>query len=362
MEKKFFRYTITLTSKDFTWFYDQAEADTLKYAGEGFQEFKSLEAKQELYEIEFGGKYNNQFTTHEEADFFNANFKELLKKKKIDLKHTAPLLYLIFFLEPFSEQESILTNRNNDLLENAKFVLDLIKNSSTFYTQISNDKTYTKVDVDTQTHSYAKSFLVQELDRDELLNYVPDKKDKNYIVSFYYVNVYNHIFYIPKDLIFTIKWITNRNFKRFSATSSTKNLVDLKLPYHLNFYLFNYTLNSILKEQKKFNTDFYRELSEDVIDFVKMDILYDSYRKNKLGKYQVLEKVILLALIYLKNNNIFKSEAQSYSFLFDYFSLFNMFPPENYSRRSKTKSSQNKIMTRNKFIQVVKDIVKKARQ
>lgn len=299
--------------------------------GEGEVQDQLWARKPVTQEFLFGGKYGIQFKTIEQVASFNTAIDAMLVKNKVDSKHKHSLLYLIMFLNQDYEQQSIENNRNNHLHDYSRFILDLIANSLSHFDAMGKNASYQKVyDGETQEFFFAKKELLQSMPIEELVVHIPDEDHKDDIVKYLRVSIYDDELYVPDDLIINIG--SRRTLKNLLG----ETIPYVKLPNNIRYETFNFMLERMLQEHKKFNTEFYHDIVKDnmLSDFKSV---YLKYKRHKISNTKSLAIVGTLITDYLFKHKLYTSKRSVAVFLFEYFALFKaielkkqvMFP-ENY--------------------------------
>jgi hypothetical protein len=276
----------------------------------------------DVIEHQFGGKYGTQFKTVKEVDSFLNAFHAIIDKRSIDRKHLDPLLYLILFLNQDYEQQSIENNRFNRLLDYARFVLDFCANCWSHFEMMEQKTEYKKVhDQYTQEYFFAKAELLDTMEYEELIEFVPDENNREDVVKYLRVDVLGRELYVPDDLTFNAK----ANSGRLLRSIEGNKLDDVELPRQFREQLIEFTLNAMLKEHKQHNTEFYKEFVQSNFDASAMKKLYRQYKRRALSNTTSLARVGIMVGDYLKEHKIYKTKADIASFLFEYFALFKAF-------------------------------------
>ncbi|WP_345954757.1 hypothetical protein [Mucilaginibacter sp. PAMB04168] len=276
----------------------------------------------DVVEHQFGGRYGTQFKTVKEVESFLNAFHAIIDKRNIDRKHLHPLLYLILFLNEDYEQQSIENNRFNRLLDYARFVLDFSVNCWSHFELMESKPEYKKVyDQYTQEYFFAKAELLDTMEYEELIEFVPDEKNREDIVKYLRVDVMGKELYVPDDLTFN----TRTNGERLLRSVSGEGLDSIELPSWFREQLITHTLTTMLEEHKQHNTVFYQEFVKSDFDATAMKKVYRQYKKRALSNTTSLARVGIMVGDYLKDHKIYKTKADIASFLFEYFALFKSF-------------------------------------
>lgn len=274
----------------------------------------------DISEHSFGGAYGTQFTSVEQYISFNAAFEKVLIKNKIDSAHKNPLLYLISFLGEDYQKQSLDRNEANRLIEYTRFILDLHTNCSSHFEAMMKNNEYQRIyDEYTAEYFFAKKSLLDKMPLEEICEYRPNDNPGD-LVQYLRVTVYQTELYVPHDMIFSI--ISDRNLRGFEG----EKIANITIPSYLQSEVFKFTIDYMLDEHKRNNTDFYKALNTPGLSRSDVTKFYNQYKKHNISYTQSMLRVGMVVSEYLLSNKLSKNKSSVAAFLFDYFSLFKVIP------------------------------------
>ncbi|OKS89242.1 hypothetical protein [Mucilaginibacter polytrichastri] len=333
-EAQYYSFTLKIPKATIARIHEHRLIDPFKGSNEAFRNSLWKDAP-DTVEHQFGGRYGTQFKIVNEVESFLNAFHAVLDNRGIDKMHLDPLLYLILFLHEDFEKQSIENNRFNRLLDYARFIMDFSNNCWSHFEMMEKKPEYKKVfDAYTQEYFFAKTELLETMEYEDLIEFVPEEKNREDIVKYLRVDVFGKELYVPEDLTFNV----TANEERLLRSISGEPLNSIELPKRFREQLITYTLTAMLEEHKQHNTIFYQEFVKSDFDITEMKKVYKQYKKRALSNPTSLARVGVMVGDYLKEQKIYKTKADIASFLFEYFALFKAFRlrkptpvPEDYS-------------------------------
>jgi hypothetical protein len=277
----------------------------------------------EISEHSFGGAYGTQFTSIEQYVSFSAAFEKVLIKNKIDAVHENPLLYIISFLGEDHQKQSLDMNEANRLMEYTRFILDLQTNCSSHFEAMMKNKEYQRIyDEHTAEYFFAKKMLVDKIPLEEICEYRPNDTPGD-LVQYLRVRIFQTELYVPRDLNFSV--ISDRNLRSFEGEA----IPNIAIPPYLQSEILKFTIDYMLDEHKRNNTDFYKALNTPGLSRSDVTKFYNQYKKHNISYTQSMLRVGMAVSDYLLANKLSKNKSSVAAFLFDYFSLFKVIPLKN---------------------------------
>lgn len=274
----------------------------------------------DISEYHFGGAYGTQFASVEQCVSFNTAFEKVLIKNKIDAAHKNPLLYIISFLGKDYQKQSLDRNAANRLIEYTQFILDLQTNCSSHFEAMMKNKEYQRIyDEATAEYFFAKKTLLDKLPLEEICEYRPNDNPGD-LVQYLRINIFQTELYVPRDMIFSI--ISNRNLRDFEG----ETIGNITIPPYLQSEVFKFTVDYMLAEHKRNDTEFYRELNIPGLTGDDVKKIYSQYKKHNISYTQSMLRIGMVIRDYLITNKLSKNKSSVAAFLFDYFSLFKVIP------------------------------------
>jgi hypothetical protein len=305
---------LTLTRNFLKWTHSHRLVD-----GEGAGQDSLWANQPDEQKFRFGGKYGTQFKNLQEVESFIIAFDGLLKRKGVDDKHKHSLFYLIMFLGNDYEQQSIDNNRHNQLLEYARFLLDLIADSSAHIAAMRKNSLYSLVyDEYTKEIFFAKKEVIASMPHEDLLEYLPYPKQADDVVKYLRIRFYDDELYVPEDMVITLQSNKGRKLKSISGAQVSQ----LELPKNLASETFTYIIGNMLDLHKRYNTSFYQDITKENSTLADFKSLKDKYKKHGISNTVSLAKVGVLVGDYLTKHNIYTTKRGIAGFLFEYFALF----------------------------------------
>lgn len=274
----------------------------------------------EISSYSFGGVNGKQFTSLDQYISFDKAFDNALVKHKINNIHKNPLLYLIGFIGEDYQAQSIERNRFNRLKEYTRFILDLQANCWSHFESMTRNSEYQMIhDEATTEYFFAKKILVDSMPLDEIIDYRPNKTPGD-LVQYLRVKLYETELYVPNDMMFSI--VSDRKLKTFGGEESAQ----ITIPHYLQSEVFKFTIDYILDEHKRYNTDFYKALNKPGLMRGDFTAFYNQYKKHSINYPQSMLRVGKVISDYFSTNKLSKNKSSIAAFLFDYFSLFKVIP------------------------------------
>ncbi|WP_423149718.1 hypothetical protein [Rubrolithibacter danxiaensis] len=311
-ENQHYAFQIQLSKEFLIWTHSHRLIDNVSLDGDSWED---------LEPFNFAGRFGTQFTSVDQIQNFHKAFNNLLARKSIDYKHKPSLLYFILFFDQDTEQQSIERNNSNRMKDYANFLSDLYIQGINDIKRMSKKNDYTAVhDPYTKELFFAKNHLVDSMEMEDLIVYVPDKKHSDDIVKYLRITIGKHEAYVPKEM-------------RLSLLSSTvikntlgETIQTLDFPFSIHYQLLKYTVNTMMKELKKGDEEFYNLFQDEEISVEEeLRKRYKPYKKHKISNVRPLSKLGIVITDYISENRVLKTKTDIADFLWEYFALFKAY-------------------------------------
>ncbi|MCC8410497.1 hypothetical protein LJ707_16260 [Mucilaginibacter sp. UR6-1] len=295
----------------------------------------------DIIQHNFGGKYGTQFTTTDGVKVFLTKFREVLQQWNIPNQHLDPLLYIYCFVADDVEKQSIANNRYNELCEYAKYLSDLYAIGIAHINKMSKDQSYALIhDKNSDEVFFAKKELSEKYSLEEILEYYPDEKHANDVIRYMVIKSHGQELYIPRDLDFNINSLTSfknylgeslidTNIKKGKKVVNSQPRYILPTPPQIKRHLFESTINYMLNEHKRDNTDFYKAFTNENSLLSDFKSFYNRNQRHIISNTLTLTQIGTLVTAYLNNHKLINSKRQQAYFLHEYFVLLKAFDIKN---------------------------------
>jgi hypothetical protein len=171
----------------------------------------------------------------------------------------------------------------------------------------------------TAEHFFAKKTLLDKLSLEQICEDRPNDTPGD-LVQYLRIKIFQTELYVPFDMIFSI--ISDRNLKGFEG----EKIANITIPPYLQSEVFKFTIDYMLDEHKRNNTDFYKALNTPGLSRSDVTKFYNQYKKHNISYTQSMLRIGMVIRDYLLSNKLSKNKSSVAAFLFDYFSLFKVIP------------------------------------
>jgi hypothetical protein len=294
-------------------------ASVNKMPKEMLQEIFSVDVKE--YIVSFCGSYNHKFKSDEDYAEFEAAFDAILKKHGVDERHKYSLYYYITFFNQDVERQSVTKSAYNSLLKEARFLLDLVVDSKSYFDKLIKSTAYQLVeDEESGEQVFVKKDFLKANPGFSAAYHINDPKRPDEVIRFTRLLIYQTVVHLHLQPNFTFK----RNIERKTSKGKPDNWIEL--PKTMRLSLFVTIVDNILKAQKHYNTLFYQEFNRDGgYDLYDINRFSKSYYKNNISYTDALTRIGKVVSEYLMAHAGIRTQTAAAAFLFEYFALFKVY-------------------------------------